>query len=89
MADVSTSGPFGNVPVDVVVTIGRARAKVADLLQMQADSVLRLDRSLDDPVELFIGERLIARGELTEHDENGVPGVAVRITELVANDKVS
>jgi flagellar motor switch protein FliN/FliY len=43
--------------------------------------VLSLDSKIDDPVELYIGDRLIARGELQEI-EDGSGRLGVRLTEV-------
>lgn len=72
---------FMGVPIDVTVSIGRARPLVSELVKLRRDSVLTLDSKIEDPVELFIGDRLIARGELQEmDDETGLLGV--RLTEV-------
>ena len=72
---------FMGVPIDVTVSIGRARPLVSELIKLRRDSVLTLDSKIEDPVELFIGDRLIARGELQEmDDETGQLGV--RLTEV-------
>ncbi len=69
------------VPIEVVVSVGRARPMIAELVTLRRDSVLPLDSRIEDPVELFIGDRLIARGELQEmDDESG--RLAVRLTEV-------
>jgi flagellar motor switch protein FliN/FliY len=69
------------VPIEVVVSVGRARPMIAELVTLRRDSVLPLDSRIEDPVELYIGDRLIARGELQEmDDESG--RLAVRLTEV-------
>jgi flagellar motor switch protein FliN/FliY len=42
-----------------------------------------LDKRVDDPVELFVGDRLIARGELEELEGDQQGQLAVRLTEIV------
>ncbi len=74
--------PFSQVPVEVIVTVGRAKPKIADLLQLQKNAVLVLDHRVDDPVELYVGEKLIARGELVEQDGPNEGQLAVRLTEI-------
>ena len=69
------------VPIEVVVSVGRARPMIAELVTLRRDSVLPLDSRIEDPVELFIGERLIARGELQEMDDDS-GRLAVRLTEV-------
>lgn len=82
MSDTSESSPFGQVPIEVTISVGKARPLVKDLLRLTRDSVLPLDRRVDDPVELYVGDRLIARGELQELDGEGSGQLAVRLTEV-------
>lgn len=75
------AGAFLGVPIEVTVSVGKARPLVSELVELRRDSVLTLDSSVHDPVELYIGDRLIARGELQEiGDETGRLGV--RLTEV-------
>lgn len=77
--------PLQRIPIEITVSVGTASPLVSDLLNLTENAVLPLDRSVDDPVELYIGDRLIARGELQEYD-GGDPGqLAVRLTEVAAN----
>ncbi|MCB1338782.1 MAG: FliM/FliN family flagellar motor switch protein [Maritimibacter sp.] len=76
------ANPFTQVPIEIVVTVGRARPLVRDLLRLKPDAVLALDKKVSDPVELYVGDRLIARGELEEVGEDGAGGLAVRLTEV-------
>lgn len=80
----SDSGtPFNSVPIEITVSVGRARPLVRELLQLSEGSVLTLDKQLDDPVELYVGEKLIAIGVLEVVDGEGSGQLAVRITEVV------
>jgi flagellar motor switch protein FliN/FliY len=75
------TGAFLGVPIEVTISVGKARPLVSELVELRRDSVLTLDSSIDDPVELYIGDRLIARGELQElGDDSGRLGV--RLTEV-------
>ena len=82
-----SDSPFTHVPVEVVVAVGRARPRVRDLLAVGPGGVLPLDRRVDDPVELFVGDRLIARGELVEAEGSTNGELAVRLTEIVAPEE--
>lgn len=75
--------PFAQVPIEITISVGHARPTVREMLKMQKDSVLTLDRRVEDPVELYVGDRLIARGELTEVGTDGNGTLAVRLTEIV------
>lgn len=82
MDDTSATSPFGQVPIEITISVGKARPQVRDLLRLQRDAVLPLDRRVDDPVELYVGDRLIARGELQELDGDQAGQLAVRLTEV-------
>lgn len=82
MEDIADTNPFSQVPIEVVISVGRARPLVRDLLRLSKDAVLQLDRRVDDPVELYVGDRLIARGELTELEGENAGQLAVRLTEV-------
>jgi flagellar motor switch protein FliN/FliY len=70
------------VPIEVTISVGKARPLVRDLLRLSRDAVLTLDRRVDDPVELYVGDRLIARGELEELGGDQAGQLAVRLTEV-------
>ena len=82
MEDIADTNPFSQVPIEVTISVGRARPMVRDLLRLSKDAVLQLDRRVDDPVELYVGDRLIARGELTELEGENAGQLAVRLTEV-------
>ena len=75
--------PFTQVPVEITISVGRARPKVRELLRLKRDAILPLDRKVDDPVELYVGDKLIARGELTEMEGDQPGQLGVRLTEVV------
>ncbi len=77
------AGAFGQVPIEIVISVGRAKPTVREMLQLRRDSVLALDRRLDEPVELHVGDRLIARGVLEELEGDQAGHIAVRLTEVV------
>jgi flagellar motor switch protein FliN/FliY len=82
--DSRPDNPFAAVPIEISVSVGRARPQVRDLLRLQRDAVLPLDRRVDDLVELYVGEQLIARGELTELEGDQAGQLAVRVTEVAS-----
>jgi flagellar motor switch protein FliN len=86
MDSPADTNPFSQVPIEITISVGKARPQVRDLLRLQKDAVLPLDRRVDDLVELYVGDRLIARGELQEMEGEQAGQLAVRLTE-VANLK--
>jgi flagellar motor switch protein FliN/FliY len=55
---------FTHVPIEIMVSVGRARPLVRDLLQLEEGSVLLLDKRVEDAVELYVGDCLIGLGVL-------------------------
>ena len=80
--ELDTQNPFTQVPIEITVSVGKARPLVRDLLRLKSDSILPLDKKVDDPVELYIGDKLIARGELEELADDPNGQLAVRLTEV-------
>lgn len=80
---IERPGLFSSVPIEITISVGKARPLIRDLLTLGQDAVLPLDTRVDDPVELFVGDQLIARGELEELDGENEGQLAVRLTEIV------
>ncbi len=78
----SRSAALQGLPIEIRVCVGHARPKLGDMLAMQPDGILPLDSRIDDKVQLFVGERMIATGELVELDGDQAGRLAVRIVEL-------
>ncbi len=81
MSDRREKAIFG-VPIEVTVSVGRARPMISEIVALRRDSVLPLDSRIEDPVEIYVGSQLIARGELQELEEEG-GRLGVRLTEIV------
>lgn len=70
------------VSVDLRVCVGSATPTVKELMELGPDSVLALNTRIDDPVELYVGDKLIARGFLETSAEGEEAGLSVRLTDL-------
>jgi flagellar motor switch protein FliN/FliY len=70
------------LPVTVQMVVGTARPTIAELLRLKAGSVLEMDKSISDPVDVCIDNRVIARGELIETDV-ATGEIGLKITEIV------
>jgi flagellar motor switch protein FliN/FliY len=68
-----------DVPVRISVILGRARVPVANLLKMDIGTVVELDRQVGEAVEIFVNERLVARGEIVLVENR----LGVTMTEIV------
>ncbi|MCV2892421.1 FliM/FliN family flagellar motor C-terminal domain-containing protein [Lentibacter sp. XHP0401] len=82
-----SGGLFATVPIEMTVSVGKARPLIRDLLALGENAVLPLDTRVDDLVELFVGDRLVARGELEELEGEEAGQLAVRITQIAEAGK--
>ncbi len=71
---------LNDVELDVKIELGRAQMLIEDVLRLGSGSVVELDKLAGDPVDVFVNERLVARGEVIVLNEN----FCVRINEIVA-----
>ncbi|MCG8590734.1 MAG: flagellar motor switch protein FliN [Proteobacteria bacterium] len=72
-----------DVPLKLTVEIGNAKLMVRDLLQLGKGSIVELDRMSGDPADVYVNDRLVARGEVTVVEER----LAVRIVEVVGSER--
>ena len=70
------------MPVEVVVSVGKARPLIRDLVGLGENAILTLDKRVEDPVDLYVGDRLVARGQLEEMEGDQAGQLAVRLTEI-------
>jgi flagellar motor switch protein FliN/FliY len=68
-----------NVEIDVILRFGERRLPLREIGELRSGSVIELDKSLQDPAELLLGDRVVARGEVVIVDGN----YGMRITEVV------
>ena len=73
---------LSSVPIEITVSVGRARPTVRDLTQFGVGSVLALDKQVDDPVDLYVGDRLIGQGVLEVSEEDGRAQLSVRLVDI-------
>ncbi|MDK3071683.1 FliM/FliN family flagellar motor C-terminal domain-containing protein [Sedimentitalea sp. JM2-8] len=76
------TNPFVAVPIEITVSVGKARPLIRDLVNLGENAVLTLDKRVEDPVELYVGDRLVARGQLEELTGEQSGQLAVRLTEI-------
>jgi flagellar motor switch protein FliN/FliY len=72
-----------SVPIELRVVVGRARLTVGELAELELDAVVPLDQRIDQAVELVVGDRVVATGELIEQDGAQAGHLAVRITHVI------
>ncbi|WP_439534869.1 flagellar motor switch protein FliN [Polymorphobacter sp.] len=72
-------GAFGGIAVRLSVEVGAVRLPLRDVLALQPGSVHTLDRRVDQPVDVLINDRLIARGEIVAVGDR----FGVKLTEIM------
>lgn len=82
-AQVSSIDLLRDVELNVKIELGRSRMLVEDVLRLAEGSVVELDKLAGDPVDVFVNERLVARGEVLVLNDN----FCVRVNEIVAAAK--
>ena len=69
-----------DVELTVKIELGRVRMRLDEVLRLGRGAVVELDRLAGDPVDVFVNDRLVARGEVVVLNEK----FAVRLTEVVS-----
>ena len=75
----SDLAPVFDVPVNISAVLGKASMSVAQLLKLGAGSVLELDRKVGEAIDIYVNNRLVARGEVVVVDER----LGVTMTEII------
>ena len=71
--------PVFDVPVNISAVLGRSTLSVAQLLQLAQGSILELDRKVGEAIDIYVNNRLVARGEVVIVDER----LGVTMTEII------
>ena len=72
-----------DVPVQVSAILGRARMEVGDLLKIGPGTVLELDRKVGEAIDIYVDNRLVARGEVVLVEDK----LGVTMTEIIKAEK--
>jgi|ERR1043166_5297455 flagellar motor switch protein FliN/FliY len=72
-----------DVPVQVSAVLGRARMDVGDLLRLGPGAVLELDRKVGEAIDIYINNRLVARGEVVLVEDK----LGVTMTEIIKAER--
>jgi len=72
-----------DVPVKVSAVLGRAKMDVGELLKLGPGAVLELDRKVGEAIDIYVNNRLVARGEVVLVEDK----LGVTMTEIIKADK--
>jgi len=73
-------GMILDLPLEVMVRLGQTRILIRDLLRLDKNSVLELSQGADDPLDIVVNDKVLARGEVVVVDDR----LGVRITDIVS-----
>ena len=74
--------PVFDVPVNISAVLGKAHMTVAQLLKLNRGSVLELDRKVGEAIDIFVNNRLVARGEVVVVEDR----LGVTMTEIIKTE---
>lgn len=74
-----------DIPVQVSAVLGKAHMQVSQLLKLGRGAVVELDRKVGEAIDIYVNNRLVARGEVVVVDER----LGVTMTEIVKADQTS
>ena len=74
-----------DVPVKIQAVLGKSQMDVAALLRLTRGSVIELDRKVGEAIDVFVNNRLVARGEVVVVDER----LGVTMTEIIKDSDAS
>ena len=71
-----------DIPVQLSAVLGKTTMPVSQLLRLGRGAVVELDRKVGEPVEIYVNNRLVARGEVLVVDDH----LGITMTEIVKGD---
>lgn len=72
-----------DVPVQISAVLGHSRMHVSDLLRLSSGTVLELDRKVGEAIDIYVNDRLVARGEVVLVEDK----LGVTMTEIIKSDR--
>ena len=75
--------PVLDVPVHVSAVLGRTRMDIGNLLKLGPGTVLELDRKVGESIDIFVNNRLVARGEVVLVEDR----LGITMTEIIKSDR--
>ncbi len=87
MSDADSSNitldAVSDIPVQISVVLGKTSMQVQQLLKLGRGAVVELDRKVGEPVDIFVNNRLVARGEVVVVEDK----IGVTMTEIIKAEK--
>lgn len=72
-----------DVPLELTVVVGEAKKSINEVLALNSGSIVELEKTMEEPVEILINGELVAEGEIVVVDES----FGVRITNILTKEE--
>lgn len=72
-----------DVPVQVSVVLGSTSMTLSNILKLGKGAVIELERTVGEPIDVFVNNKKVAKGEIVIVDEK----IGVTLTEVIINEK--
>ena len=72
-----------NIPVQVSAVLGKTKIPVNQLLKLGRGAIVELDRRVGEAVDIYVNDRLVARGEVVVVDDK----LGITMTEIIKSDR--
>lgn len=69
-----------DIPLEISVELGNAKIKIGDLLKLSQGSVVELNKLTDEPLDIFVNQKLMAHGEVVVVNEK----FGIRLTNIIS-----
>lgn len=73
------------IPVEVAAVLGKAEMQVSHLLKLGRGAVIELDRKVGEAIDIYVNNRLVARGEVVVVEDR----LGITMTEIIKSDRTS
>lgn len=83
VTDMSALDAVYDIPVQVSAVLGKSTMQVSQLLKLGRGAVVELDRKVGEAIDIYVNNRLVARGEVVVVDER----LGVTMTEIIKADR--
>jgi flagellar motor switch protein FliN/FliY len=71
------------IPVEVAAVLGKAEMQVSHLLKLGRGAVIELDRKVGEAIDIYVNNRLVARGEVVVVEDR----LGITMTEIIKSDR--
>ena len=79
--DSNNIAKIANVEVTLYAELGKAKLQLKDAIEYDTDSIITLDKSANDPIDIFVDDILIAKGKIVAIEDT----YGIKIVEIVEN----